>query len=62
VQGQKVGIVVDRRLPSEGLNSSMHVRHMIGVYPQVYYVFFSGEGTAGPYYEGDLTLQQHLGD
>jgi hypothetical protein len=56
--GQKVGLVIDKRLCNEGLEKSMHVRHMIGIYPQVYYVFFSEEGKTGPYHVGDLTLQQ----
>lgn len=58
--GQKIGIVVDRKHSNSGLANSMHVRHMINVLPQVYYVFFSEEGKVGPIYETDLTLQQSI--
>jgi hypothetical protein len=56
--GKKIGIVVDKRISNEGLTSSMHVRHMINSYPQVFYVYFSEEGRVGPLHETDLFLQQ----
>ena len=56
--GQKLGLVVDQKISNEGLNSSMHVRHILSTYPQVYYVLFPGEGRSGPYHETDLKIQQ----
>ena len=58
--GQKLGVVIDKKISNEGLINSMHVRHMLNSYPQVYYVFFSEEGKTGPYHETDLTLQQSV--
>ena len=57
---KRVGIVVDKKPPNEALFKSMHVRHMLDSYSQVYYVYFSEEGRTGPYHESDLTLQQSL--
>ena len=55
---QLVGIVVNKRLSNQGLTNSMHVRHILGVYPNVYYVYINGIFT-GPHLECDLMLQQH---
>ena len=55
---QKVGLVVDKRISDEGVNISMHTKHLLGNYPRVYYVFFAGVGKMGPYHETDLILQQ----
>ena len=57
-KGYKVGLVIDKRMPNDGLSSSRHVRHMLNSYSSVYYVYFSGEGKLGPFYEADLKLQQ----
>lgn len=54
----KVGIVVEKKMPNEGLTTSLHTQHIISVYPLVYYVCFTGEGKTGPYMESDLVLQQ----
>jgi hypothetical protein len=56
--GTKVGLVVDKKPSNEGLDLSMHVRHLIDRYPNVYYVYFSEEGKTGPFHKADLTLQQ----
>ena len=56
--GTKVGIVIEKKMPNEGLVTSMHVRHLIDTYPKVYYVYFSEEGRVGPIHETDLRLQQ----
>jgi len=56
--GTKVGLVVDKRMPNDGLSTSLHVRHMLETYQRVYYVYFSGEGRLGPYYSADLKLHQ----
>lgn len=56
--GQKVGIVVDKKPCNEGLTKSVHTRHILNTYQNVYYVFFSGEGRWGPFHATDLTLQQ----
>jgi hypothetical protein len=58
IHRKKLGIVVDKKVSNEGLISSMHVRHMINIYPQVFYVYFSDEGRVGPIHQTDLTLQQ----
>lgn len=58
LKGQKVGLVVDKRLSNSGLANSMHVRHMLNSYGNIYYVYFSDEGKQGPFYETDLNLQQ----
>jgi hypothetical protein len=54
----KLGLVVDKKPPNDGLISSMHVRHMLNSYRNIYYVYFSGEGKQGPFYENELKLQQ----
>jgi hypothetical protein len=59
---KKIGLVVEKKLPNEGLNCSMHVRHMIDNYPRVYYVLFSDEGRSGPFHETDLMLRQSCRD
>jgi len=56
--GQKVGLVVDKKISNEGLANSYHTRHVLSTYPYVYYVYFSGIGKSGPYHESDLSLQQ----
>lgn len=61
-RGQKVGLVVDRKISNDGLSKSMHVRHLLSSYPLLYYVFFSDEGKAGPFYATDLTLQRSASD
>lgn len=58
--GAKIGIVVDRKLSCSGLMISEHARHMLNVYPHVYYVYFSGEGKTGPHHETEVLLQQSL--
>lgn len=58
--GQKIGIVVDKRLSNEGLTNSMHTRHLIKTYPLVYYIYFSGEGKLGPYHETEVSIQQYF--
>jgi hypothetical protein len=58
IHRKKIGIVVDKKDSNAGLSSSMHVRHMINIYPQVFYVYFSDEGRVGPIYQTDLSLQQ----
>ena len=58
--GKKIGIIVDKRLSNQGLDTSMHVRHIVKMYPSVYYIYFSGEGKVGPYYAGDIILQQNF--
>ena len=55
---KKLGVVVDRKLSNQGLDSSKHVQHLLTCYQNVYYVYFSGEGKSGPYHECDLSLQQ----
>jgi hypothetical protein len=57
-RGPQIGLVVDKKLPNDGLIDSMHVRHMLNSYASVYYVYFSGEGKLGPFYEAELKLQQ----
>ena len=59
-KGPKIGLVVDKRISTEGLTNSMHVRHMLNSYSQVYYVYFSGEGKLGPYHETELKIQQSV--
>lgn len=59
-KGSKVGIVVDRKISCGGLSMSEHVKHMLSIYPHVYYVYFSGEGKTGPYHETEVLLQQSL--
>ena len=54
----KVGIVVEKKMSNEGLNGSMHVRHMLNVYPKVFYVFYDDEGRVGPIHESEVRLQQ----
>lgn len=54
--GCKFGLVVDKRLPIDGLTTSHHVKHMLDTYQQVYYVYFSDEGKTGPYYSADLKV------
>ena len=56
--GQRIGLVVDKRMSNEGLECSMHTRHLLNIYSKVYYVFFSGLGRTGPHHEADLVLQQ----
>lgn len=56
----KIGLVVDKRISNEGLNISMHVRHILSNYKQVYYVFFSDLGKTGPHLEDDLYLQSPI--
>lgn len=58
IHRKKMGIVVDKRIANEGLTSSRHVSHMINIYPQVFYVYFSDEGRVGPIHQTDLSLQQ----
>jgi hypothetical protein len=58
--GKKMGIVVDKRPSNEGLDTSMHVRHIVKNYPPVYYIYFSGEGKMGPYHASDIILQQNF--
>jgi hypothetical protein len=55
---KKIGIIVDKRPSIEGMNVSMHVQHIVKMYPSVYYIYFSGEGKKGPYHAGDIILQQ----
>lgn len=52
-----IGIVVDKRLSNQGLLTSEHVRHILDVYPHVYYVYFSDVGRLGPFNEVEL---QHV--
>lgn len=59
-QGQKIGLVVDRKISNEGLTISMHTSHLLSSYSRVYYVYFSGCGRSGPYHETDLFLQQGI--
>jgi hypothetical protein len=56
--GQKVGLVLEKKISNEGLSDSEHAKHLLGIYPQVFYVFFSGLGRTGPYHENELLLQQ----
>jgi len=58
LKDHKLGLVVDKKMPNEGLSISMHARHLLEVYQRVYYVYFSGEGKKGPYHETDLILAQ----
>lgn len=53
----KMGVVVESRPPNQGL-TSMHVRHMLSSYHNVYYVYFSEEGTTGPFHVTELSLKQ----
>lgn len=55
----KVGIVIEKKISNEGLNRSMHVSHMLNVYPKVFYVFYDDEGRVGPIHETEVRLQQH---
>lgn len=55
-----IGVVVDKRLPNEGLNHSAHVRHLLQTYPRVYYVYFAKVGRFGPVHESELVLQQSI--
>lgn len=55
----KLGVVIDRKISNEGLLDSMHTRHIVDVYPQVYYVYICGEGRVGPLHAAEVTLQQH---
>lgn len=55
----KLGVVIDRKIANEGLQSSMHTRHIVDVYPQVYYVYICGEGRVGPLHATEVSLQQH---
>jgi hypothetical protein len=57
-QEQRLGLVVDKKMPNEGLDISAHVKHLMGVYKKVYYVYFSGLGRRGPFHETDLVLAQ----
>ena len=59
-RGPKVGVVVDKKVPNEGLVASMHAKHLMNVYDCLYYVYFSEEGRTGPYYTGEITLAQSL--
>lgn len=54
----ELGLVVDKKMPNEGLSTSMHVKHMLDSYQKVYYVFFSSSGKDGPYHADDLLLHQ----
>jgi hypothetical protein len=59
-KGTKIGIVVDRKLSCSGLMTSEHVKHMLNIYPHVYYVYFAEEGKTGPHHETEVLLQQSL--
>ena len=59
-QGQKIGLVLDKKISNEGLTTSMHTKHLLSSYSKVYYIYFSGLGKVGPYYETDLMLQQKI--
>lgn len=56
--GDKLGLVVAKKMANEGLDFSAHTRHLIGSYANVYYVFLSGVGTVGPYRADEVNLQQ----
>ncbi len=58
LKGPRIGLVVDKKFPNDGLVVSMHARHLLNSYGSIYYVYFSGEGKQGPFYEADLKLQQ----
>lgn len=58
--GLKLGVIVDKKNSNDGLNKSMHTKHLLSNYPKVYYVYLSGEGKIGPIYENDLSLQQSI--
>ena len=53
----KVGVVVDAVPPNQGM-TSMHMRHVLTSYHDVYYVFFSDEGKVGPFHVTELALKQ----
>lgn len=52
-----MGVVVESRPPVQGL-ASVHMRHVLSSYPQVYYVYFSGGERSGPYHVTELRLKQ----
>lgn len=58
--GEKIGLIVDKRISNEGVSFSMHTRHVLNLYPSVYYIFFSGEGKTGPYLESELKLYHSI--
>lgn len=58
--GEKVGVVVDKKLPNENLTMSVHTKHLLNVYDYLYYVYFSELGKLGPYHVGEITLKQTL--
>jgi hypothetical protein len=59
-RGEKIGIIVDKRAPNEGLCISTHTKHLVNVYPSVYYVYFYDEGKVGPFYETEVKLKQAI--
>lgn len=56
-QDGRVGVVVSAVPPNQGM-TSMHVRHMLASYHDVYYVYFSDEGKTGPFHVTELNLKQ----
>jgi len=56
--GDRLGLVVAKKMSNEGLGFSAHTRHLLGSYANVYYVFFSDMGTTGPYLADEVNLQQ----
>ena len=55
-EASTLGIVLDKRIANS--TGSDHMKHILNACLQVCYVFFTGEGIVGPFYESDLVLKQ----
>lgn len=58
--GDKIGLVVAKKISNEGLTLSAHAQHLLSSYSNVYYIYFSGEGTSGPFLPDEVRLQQQI--
>lgn len=56
-EANQVGLVVNKKKCHEGLQSS-HIKHLVGVYADIYYVFFPESGSTVPVFESNMTLKQ----
>jgi len=52
-----LGIVVKKYNSNQGIEKSIHVKHMLNSLPPIFYVY-SHKGSHGPYLRSDLMLYQ----
>jgi hypothetical protein len=57
IADSEVGLVVDVKMPHEGLTVSEHMKHMLTSYQKVVYVLFPREEKAEQLRESDLVVQ-----